>query len=162
MKTFHLSFCPQNLRTVFSAGKFDNCLVIILQIMTHVNVKITYAHSNFLRDVTSILLKDIVPNRHWCSNHLQHVPPWVLSIFPTPTHGNHNPFYQLTIHIPDNNYTSNFSQFGKKSLTLVVSLAICDPKLASVFMISCTRSGLLSLLRRAVIWAAAISIYMLQ
>ena len=35
-------------------------------------------------------------------NHLQHVPPQVLSIFPTLKLTRHNPFYQLTIHIPDN------------------------------------------------------------
>ena len=57
---------------------------------------------------------------------------------------------------------SNFLEWSSKSLTSVVSLAIYDPKLASVFKIICTSSGLLSLLRTASVWAPAIFIYVLQ
>ena len=49
--------------------------------------------------------------------------------------------------------TSNFLEWACKSLTSVVSLLICGPKLASVFKIICTSSGLLSLLRIAPVWA---------
>ena len=59
-------------------------------------------NSLFEKDITNFLLKDIFPNIHWNSNHLQHIPPRALSIFPILTHGCHNPFYQLTIHIPGN------------------------------------------------------------
>ena len=103
-RPFNCLFYPQNSKTIFSVGKFDNCSVFILQTMTRLNVAITYIHANLLKDVTNFLLKDIVSNKRLYSNRLQHVPPRVLSIFPTLTLGRHNPFYQLTIHILDNSH----------------------------------------------------------
>ena len=108
------------------------------------NVTITYILTNFLKDVTNLLLNDIVPNRRWYSN-LQHVPSRVLSIFFTTTLSTNLLLTFLTIATS----ASNFVECANRPLTSVVSLAICDPKLASVLKISCTRSGLLSFLRTA-------------
>ena len=65
---------------------------------------ITYIQVNFLKRITNLLIKDIVPNRRWYSNHLQCTHPWVLGIFPTLTLGRTNLFYQLAIHICDNSH----------------------------------------------------------
>ena len=65
IKTFQLSFYPQNSKKIFTSGKFDNCSVFILQTMTQLTVTITYVHANFLKHVTNLLLKVIVPNRYW-------------------------------------------------------------------------------------------------
>ena len=100
------------------------------------NVTITYILTNFLKDITNLLLNDIVPNRRWYSN-LQHVPPWVLSISFATTLSTNLLLTFLTIATS----ASNFLECANRSLTSVVSLAICDPKLAAVFKISCTRSG---------------------
>ena len=117
--------------------------------MTRLNVTITYVPANFLKYFTKFVLKYIVPNRRWYSNHLsvslleywafsQH---WhsVVTILST-----NLVFTFLTMVIS----ASYFLEWASKSLTSVVSLAICETKLASVLKIRCTRSGLLSLLRQ--------------
>ena len=156
-------FYPQNSKTIFSVGKFDNCWLFIFQTMTDLNVTITYIHVNFLKHVTNLLLKNIV-----------------LTDIGIPTISSISlldywAFFQnwrsvattlstnlLFTFLTKTTFASNFLEWASKSLTSVVSLAIYDPKLASVFKIICTSSSLLSLLRTASVWAPAIFIYMLQ
>ena len=59
----------QSWNIIISVGRFDNCWIFILQMMTLLNVTITYVNTNFLKDVTNLLFKDIVPSRRWYSNH---------------------------------------------------------------------------------------------
>ena len=84
IKTFQLPFSPQNSKSIFSVGKFDNCLLFIFQMMTSLNITITYIPANFLKDITNLLLKVNVPNRRCYSSHLQCI---ALTI------GYHNSFY---------------------------------------------------------------------
>ena len=141
IKTFQLSFYSQYLKTIFSVGKFNNCLIFILQTMTvwmsqsHISSPISW------KTLQTFCMYCIV----FLYSNLQHVPSRVLSIFFTTTLSTNLLLTFLTIA----KSASNFVECANRSLTSVVSLAICDPKLASVFKISCTRSGLLSFLRTA-------------